>query len=161
MFEPTNFRPGKQQSMHIRIRKATKKDASALAVLVRQLAKSEGKQSSFRGKDFIRDGLGRGRRFSAIVAVTGNIVIGYAAFHQGYDLESVTKGMYLIDLFIRKDYRGQQVGTSLIKTLTAKCKSSGIKWMAWNVSRDNADAIRFYESIKARKNNSLQYWVGV
>ncbi|MBS1978795.1 MAG: GNAT family N-acetyltransferase [Bacteroidetes bacterium] len=147
--------------MDIKVRAATKKDAAALAGLVRQLAESEGKPSRFTRKDFIRDGLGHDRRFSAFVATKGNLPIGYAAFHEGYDLESVSKGLYLIDLFVRKEYRGQQVGTSLMKALAEKCKSSGSQWIAWNVSKNNADAIRFYESMKAKKNDSLQYWMSV
>ena len=65
--------------------------------------------------------------------------------------------MYLEDLFVRPDYRGHGLVKLLLSTLAAITSERRCGRLDWSVLKWNEPAIRFYESIGARR---LDDWVG-
>src|SRR5260221_6254655 len=112
-------------NINFKIRNARKEDAEAIVRMVKQLCDMEGKKCYFTTKKYLACGFGKTKLFSTIVALIEKKVIGYASFHYGYDLESATKGIYLIDLFVLQEFRNQKLGAELMNVLGQKCKATG------------------------------------
>ena len=58
-------------------------------------------------------------------------------------------GLYLEDLYVRENYRGQGVGTALMKELAQLCLTRGYTRFQWWVLDWNSPSIEFYKSIGA------------
>lgn len=77
-------------------------------------------------------------------------VIGFALTYRNY---STWKGqcVYLEDLFVDPNYRGQGIGTMLLKNVTSYALSLGSERLDWVCIDFNVRAQQFYESIGATK----------
>jgi GNAT superfamily N-acetyltransferase len=102
------------------------------------------------------------RKAEAIVAVddeTGTL-IGLAHYRDFARPLAGGTGIYLDDLFVRPDARGQGVGKSLI----AQVKQIGVERRAilvrWITAHDNETAQRLYDSV-AEKTNWITYDLAV
>ena len=81
--------------------------------------------------------------FNCLLAVSGKEIIGLASYFNVFYSWS-GKAIYLDDLFVKENYRGCGVGTSLLEALISRAKNSGCKKMRWQVSKWNNNAIAFY-----------------
>jgi GNAT superfamily N-acetyltransferase len=59
-------------------------------------------------------------------------------------------GIYLEDLYVRPEFRGQGIGQALMAELAAICIDRGYARLEWWVLDWNEDAIAFYERLGAR-----------
>jgi len=84
------------------------------------------------------------------VAVDGTEVIGFAVWYINYSTWRGQHGIYLEDLYVKPERRGQGVGKALLKTLAARCVARGYARLEWWVLDWNAPAIEFYKSVGAR-----------
>ena len=75
-------------------------------------------------------------------------IMGYATYFFGY-YTWIGKSLYMDDLYVRPDFRGQGIGTMLINEVIAFAKSEKCKKLHWQVSEWNQPAIDFYKSIGA------------
>lgn len=82
--------------------------------------------------------------FKCIVAEKDGKVIGFASYFFAYYSWS-GKGLYIDDLYVKDEYRQQQVGKTLWDALLNLGKQHQCKSVRWLVSRWNENAIRFYE----------------
>ena len=62
-------------------------------------------------------------------------------------------GIYLEDLYVRPELRGQGIGKALLRGLARRCADEGLARLEWAVLDWNAPSIAFYESLGARPNN--------
>lgn len=76
-------------------------------------------------------------------------VVGFALYYRRF---STWKGqrMYLEDIYIREDWRGKGVGTSLMDALIAAAKAQNLHGISWQVLKWNESAIRFYKHFGMR-----------
>lgn len=58
-------------------------------------------------------------------------------------------GLYLEDLFVRPEFRGKGIATSLMRNLARRCLNEGLGRFEWWVLDWNEPAIKFYRSIGA------------
>ena len=84
------------------------------------------------------------------VAVDGDEVIGFAVWYINYSTWRGQHGIYLEDLYVKPERRGQGVGKALLKTLAARCIDRGYARLEWWVLDWNEPAIEFYKSVGAR-----------
>ena len=54
---------------------------------------------------------------------------------------------YFDDVFVRKEFRGKKIGTSLIKDFISIMKKKGVKRFRLGVSIRNKDALKFYKKL--------------
>lgn len=78
-----------------------------------------------------------------------NCICGYVTFFFAY-YTWTGKCLYMDDLYVCPEYRGQGFGSTLIEKVIAFAKESHCHKMRWQVSEWNASAIRFYESLGAK-----------
>ncbi len=75
---------------------------------------------------------------------------GFALFFPVYSSWRANWGMYLEDLFVRPDVRGQGYGFALLKAVAAEAVRRGAHRLDWVVLDWNTPAIDFYRRIGAR-----------
>lgn len=90
----------------------------------------------------------------AWVAVTGGDprggeVVAFALFFTNFSTFLAQPGLYLEDLFVKPEHRGQGIGRALLKRLAALAVERNCGRFEWCVLDWNANAIRFYEGMGA------------
>jgi GNAT superfamily N-acetyltransferase len=83
-----------------------------------------------------------------VAEVQGEIV-GIAIWFLNYSTWLGKAGLYLEDLFVRPEFRGQGLGMDLMKTLAKLCVERGYERFQWWVLDWNEPSINFYKSIGA------------
>ncbi|QEC70181.1 GNAT family N-acetyltransferase [Panacibacter ginsenosidivorans] len=88
--------------------------------------------------------------FNCFIAedTTSNNIVGYACFSIIYYSWS-GKSLYLDDLFVKENYRGQNIGSLLMNAVIEFAKENNCKKMRWQVSKWNAHAQTFYKKLGA------------
>ncbi|HEX2967766.1 MAG TPA: GNAT family N-acetyltransferase [Bacteroidales bacterium] len=136
------------EKMDIFIRWATEQDFPAIFSIIKELAAFENASSTQvtnsieqmkRERDF----------FSCFVAEKADKeIIGIALFYFVY-YTWVGKSLYLEDFFVKDEYRGRNVGTSLLEKVFEIAKKEDCKRIRWQVLRWNKEAIRLYRKFNA------------
>ena len=82
----------------------------------------------------------------------GNL-LGYVTYFFAY-YTWVGKSLYMDDLYVKEEYRGKGVGSSLIHKVITFAKEQKCSRLRWQVSSWNNPAISFYESLGAEINKT-------
>jgi GNAT superfamily N-acetyltransferase len=85
----------------------------------------------------------------AHVAEEGGQAVGFALWFLSYSTWAGRHGIYLEDLYVRPERRGQGHGRALLAELARICVERGYRRLEWAVLDWNSPAIRFYESLGA------------
>lgn len=75
--------------------------------------------------------------------------IGFALFFHNYSTFLTNFGLFLEDLFVEPEFRGQGVGFALFRSVATIARDRGCKRLEWNVLDWNEPAITFYEKLGA------------
>jgi len=62
----------------------------------------------------------------------------------------VGKSLYLDDIYVKEDYRGQKIGTKLLKKIFEVAKKENCSRVRWQVLDWNNPAIKFYEKSEVK-----------
>jgi GNAT superfamily N-acetyltransferase len=130
------------------IRSATVADAALIRQLIWELADFEKApdQVQTTEDEIARAGFGANPQFRALIAEWHGQPAGFALFFDHYSTWKGS-GLYLEDLFIRSDFRGQGIGTALfarIANIAAREERSFIKLSVLNW---NQNAIAMYKAL--------------
>jgi GNAT superfamily N-acetyltransferase len=133
------------------IRPATPADVPVIAKLIRDLAEYE---KLSHAVDFdeakLLDHLFGPRPYAEVIlAEEAGVVVGFALFFHNYSTFRGKPGIYLEDLFVRPECRGQGHGKALLAALAKLAIERGCARMEWSVLNWNAPSIAFYESLGA------------
>ena len=142
------------------IREAVPADAPDLAHLINRLAEYEKLAHESRPDPrLLADQLSQDAspRIEALVAREEGTdkCIGFALFFHNYSTFLTNFGLFLEDLFVEPEYRGQGVGFALFRRLAAIARDRGCQRLDWNVLDWNESAITFYEKLGA---STLSEW---
>ncbi len=136
--------------MDILIRKANRKDCTRMMELIQELATYEKApdEVTVSLSHFEESGVGDNPVWWAFVAEVQGVVIGMALYYVRY---STWKGqrMYLEDILVTEDMRGQKIGSLLFDALIKEAKEKGFNGMNWQVLEWNEPAINFYKKYNA------------
>ena len=137
--------------MNIIIRKAEKVDCVRMMELVRELALYEKAPNEVTVdlNHFIESGFGPNPVWWSYVAEITNkdnskLIVGFALYYIRY---STWKGqrMYLEDIIVTENMRGNGIGKKLFDQLIVECKEHQFKGITWQVLDWNEPAINFYK----------------
>lgn len=149
--------------MNINIRKGERVDCVRMMELVRELALYEKAPNEVTVdlNHFIESGFGPNPVWWAYVVEITNednskLIVGFALYYIRY---STWKGqrMYLEDIIVTENMRGNGIGKKLFDQLIVECKERQFKGITWQVLDWNEPAINFY-----KKFNGVQFdgaWV--
>jgi len=96
-----------------------------------------------------RDGLGRRRAFSALVAELDRRIVGYAAFATTYNTDIAARELWMHDLYVIPRARSRGVGRALVRAVAREAMRRGLRRLGWGVRGTNAGAMRFYRRLGA------------
>ena len=85
----------------------------------------------------------------ALVAESAGKVVAFALFFTNFSTFLAQPGLYLEDLFVLPQARGQGIGAAMLTRLARLAVERGYGRFEWSVLDWNADAIRFYERMGA------------
>ena len=79
----------------------------------------------------------------------GGAVVAFALFFTNFSTFLAQPGLYLEDLYVKPEHRGQHIGKALLTRLAALAVERGCGRFEWSVLDWNESAIRFYENVGA------------
>ena len=82
-------------------------------------------------------------------ALLGLFYLGFALFFHNYSTFLGRPGIYLEDLFVKPEHRGQGVGRALLRFLARLAQERNCGRLEWSVLDWNESAIGFYKSLGA------------
>jgi GNAT superfamily N-acetyltransferase len=140
------------------IRKAVASDVPQMLELIRDLARYEQQAEAVTAteSDLLRDGFGSHPRYSCLMADWSGQPAGFALYFHNYSTWQGRWGLYLEDLFVRPEVRGNGIGKALLLELAATAVREGCGRFQWQVLDWNQPAIGFYEKLGAV---ALKQWV--
>ena len=132
------------------IRPATIDDVGLLRTLIRELAEYERELDLcvIEEADLARDGFGPTPRFRALIAEWNGKTAGYALFFDFYTTW-IGRGLFLEDLWVREQFRGQGIGKELLATVARIAVAEKRYGVHWEVLDWNEKSIEFYKSLGA------------
>jgi GNAT superfamily N-acetyltransferase len=83
--------------------------------------------------------------------------IGFALYFYNYSTWLGKHGIYLEDLYVTPEARGQGAGKALLKAVARIARDEGCGRYEWSVLKWNTPSIEFYEACGAK---ALDEWVG-
>jgi ribosomal protein S18 acetylase RimI-like enzyme len=137
------------------IRRAAEADVPTILSLIRELAEFERlAHEVIADEDLLRLTLfGDQPAAEVLIAEVGEEVVGFALFFQNFSTFLGRPGMYLEDLYIRPQFRGQGHGEQLLRHLARICQERNYGRFEWWVLDWNQRAIDFYKSLGAKPMN--------
>ena len=138
-------------TLTLTIRPATAADAAVLFHLIQALADYEKLAHAVTGsaEALAADLSGDRPACEAILAEHNGQAIGFALFFSNYSTFLTKPGIYLEDLFVLPDYRGQGVGKALLIHLAQLALERNCGRFEWSVLDWNEPAIAFYQRMGA------------
>ena len=135
----------------VRVRRAYRGDAAALAELSALLTgEDSGGRSRLTAADVLEHCFGDRPAFQALVADERGRLLGYASFYPSYDTQYAAKGLYLQDLYVRREARRRGIGRTLMGALARVCLEHGGCYLVWNALPSNRPGRAFYRALGAR-----------
>lgn len=85
------------------------------------------------------------------------LTVGFAIYFYNFSTWLGKHGIYLEDLYVMPEARGQGAGKALLKAVAQIARDEHLGRFEWSVLKWNTPAIEFYESVGAA---ALDEWVG-
>ena len=135
----------------VRIDAATARDVPILLRLIKALADYEKLAGDVVAtEDQIRETMFSGvPQAEAVIAYADGEPVGLAIWFHNYSTFLGRRGLYLEDLFVLPEWRGQGIGKALLVHLAGIAVARGCGRMEWSVLDWNESAIGFYKSLGA------------
>lgn len=136
----------------VRIDPAQPADVPELLALIRELAEYEKLLPEVVANEArVHDALfGPRPTAEAVMARCGEAVAGFALYFHNYSTFLGRPGLYLEDLYVRPEYRGEGIGSALLRHMGRIALARDCGRMEWAVLDWNRRAIEFYHSMGAR-----------
>jgi GNAT superfamily N-acetyltransferase len=133
----------KEKQMNITIRKATEEDFPSILSMIKELAEFE--KAPEKVTNSIEQMKVEKDLFHCFLAENDNSeIVGMALYFFAY-FTWIGKSLYLDDLYVKEKYRGNKIGTALLKKIFEVAKQENCKRVRWQVLNWNHPAIEFYK----------------
>src|SRR6201987_600354 len=137
--------------MSLAIRRAELSEVSLVTSLIRELAEYEKLSHEMEATEaMIADALfSKEPRLFGEIAEWNGEVAGFAVWFLNCSTFAGRFGIYLEDLFVRPQFRGNGIGKALLAHLAKTCAENGWARVQWGVVAWNEAWIAFYKSLGA------------
>jgi GNAT superfamily N-acetyltransferase len=147
-----------QASEGVTIRQATPEDAAAVLALVTALAVYEKEADKVKMTVAgARDALAAGH-LNALLGFADGEAVAMALYYFNFSSWTGKRGLFLEDLFVAPEVRGQGVGMDLLTRLARLAVEMDCGRMEWNVLDWNEPAKGFYRSFGTRHAEGWETW---
>ena len=132
------------------IRDAKESDIKVLLNLIKEIAEYEKMSDQvIATEETLMESIIKNNRANALILEVDNKEIGYCIYFYNFSTFIGRSGLYIEDIFIKKEYRGRGFGSEIFKFLAKKAKHEGVKRMEWSCLNWNEPSIKFYKSLGA------------
>ena len=140
------------------VRPAAATDVKRLLELFGELAEYEHLEHELRAtEEQLREALfGARPAAEALIAERDREVVGYALFFPTFSSFLASTGVWLEDLFVRKEHRAEGVGKALLEAVAALVRERGGERLEWAALDWNELALGFYRGIGA---TTMNEWI--
>jgi GNAT superfamily N-acetyltransferase len=137
--------------MSLIIRKAAREDVDLILYFIEQLAiyEKEPEAAVATRENLLRDGFGEKPFFHVLLAEWQGEPAGFAFYFFNYSTWLGKPGLYLEDLFVLPELRGNGIGKALLASLAKTAVENNCGRFQWQVLDWNKPAIDFYEALGA------------
>lgn len=144
----------------IHIREATPADVALILDLIRGLAEYEKLASSVVAtEERLRESLFGQRPYAhVLIAEYNGSPAGFALYFFNYSTFLAAPGLYLEDLFVKPEHRGQGIGKALFEALFEVARERQCGRMEWMVLDWNEPAHEFYTRMGAQQVQGWHVW---
>lgn len=141
----------------LHLRPATPADVELLLSFIRELAAFEDFPLPVTATaDDLRTNLfGPAPAAQALFGEVDGRPVAFAVFYETFATTTGRRGLHLDDLFVRPAFQGQGHGRAILRHLAALAVARGCARFEWWALRTNDPAIRFYQSLGARRMEEL------
>jgi GNAT superfamily N-acetyltransferase len=139
----------KAACMTVNIRSAVRADAPLIVALIAELAEYErlAHEAVATVADIEAALFGAAPKAFCDLAEVDGVAVGLALWFYNFSTFVGRHGLYLEDLYVRLDARGQGAGRALLAHLARRCVDEKLGRMEWSVLDWNAPAIAFYDGL--------------
>ncbi|NES05463.1 MAG: GNAT family N-acetyltransferase [Okeania sp. SIO2F4] len=133
------------------IREAVPSDIKIIMELLYLKAKFDGCPESLKAttEQLNKDLFGTTPLTSILLAEVEGKTVGFASYHRIYSTFLAKPGIWLDDLYLKEEYRGQKIGKALMTRLYQIAEETGCGRIDWTVNINNSQGINFYEKMGA------------
>ena len=134
------------------IRRGTRRDVPTILRLIRGLAEYErlAHEVEASAARVRAHGFGRRRYFETLICRRGGRPVGFALYFFTYSTFLARPTLYLEDLFVLPEERGNGAGRALLRALARLAVRRGCGRLEWAVLDWNRPAIGFYRRLGAK-----------
>lgn len=138
----------------VNVRAATESDVDIVYELLIAIARHHDEEQFVLTdkEELLRAGFGESPSYGVLLAEIDGQVAGYCSYTWNYSIWLGGKIMNIDDVFVWEQYRGKQIGESLMQMAKTVCTEHRVTRIRWQVERDNHGAIKFYERLGASLN---------
>ena len=131
------------------IRRATRADLPQILSFIRALAAYERAPEAAVATiaDLERDGFGPRPFYFCLMAEHDGQPAGFALYFFNYSTWVGRPGIYIEDLFVAPELRGQGIGKALLQRVAAVAVEQGCQRVQWQVLDWNTPAVEFYRAM--------------
>ena len=130
------------------VRHVKKEEVKDLYQLIKELADYLGDEI-FMTEEELEKALFEEKSCYALLAFKDNKPQGYALYYYTFSTVTGKKGIYLLDLYVRKEARRFGLGKALFKGLAKVAKEKDCCRIDWDCLKWNTSSIDFYHSLGA------------
>jgi len=133
------------------VREAKSADVAAIALLIREFAEYEklAQWCEVTEADLHEAIFGKQSFVQALVAMDGNRYVGYALFFPIFKSFCGERSIFLEDLYVTPDLRGNGLGFVMLREVAVYAKKQGFVRLDWQALKWNKAAINFYKNLGA------------
>jgi len=144
--------------INIQIRLATVEDLEQVFSSIRQKAAFDGCLDALQAtpQQLEKTLFGRSPLARVLLAEVDNCAIAFALFFYTYSSFLAKPSIWLDDLFVQPQMRGQGVGTALLKHLATLATENDCGRIEWTVNANNERGIAFYQKQGAQILHNLR-----
>lgn len=131
-------------------RYAEEKDTQVILEFIKELAIYENMlEDVVATEELLKEWIFEKNKAEVIFAMEGQTEVGFALFFHNFSTFLGRAGIYLEDLFVKKEYRGMGYGKALLKKLAQITVERGCGRLEWSCLDWNKPSIDFYLSLGA------------
>jgi GNAT superfamily N-acetyltransferase len=137
------------------VREAKSADVRAIVLLIQEFAEFE-KLSEFceaTETDLHEAIFGEFGYVQALVALADNRYVGYALFFPVFKSFRGERSIFLEDLYVTPDLRGNGLGFVMLREVAKYAKEQGFARLDWQALKWNEPAINFYKNLGAESDD--------
>ncbi|ASW43788.1 GNAT family N-acetyltransferase [Clostridium isatidis] len=137
---------------NFKLRKAEERDISLVYSLIKEMAEYEKLSHEVVGtEEILRKSVFEKRRAEILIPEYNGEVVGYVVFFYNFSTFNCAPGLYIEDIFIKKEFRKNGFGREIFNVLGKIAKEEDCQRMEWTCLDWNEPARKFYASMGAER----------